>query len=132
MVVICMVCNKTFCKQYSLNRYNRKIHHLAPKHVVYDQSEYMYKCVKKDCGSSFRWNIGLRAHTEKHNNRFCIQKMELSSQQEFKAWKESMEKYRKTRYGHKSELQHFRLLQQDKAMVASKLILGVPASRYAI
>uniref|UniRef100_A0AAR5PX74 DDE-1 domain-containing protein n=1 Tax=Dendroctonus ponderosae TaxID=77166 RepID=A0AAR5PX74_DENPD len=35
----------------------------------------------------------------------------------------------KTHYGHKSELQHLRLPQQDKAMVASKLILGVPASR---
>lgn len=66
MSVICLLCDKMFATQSTLNRHKRETHHLGINASAYEFDKYNAKCY--ECASSFLFVSTLREHLDKLHN----------------------------------------------------------------
>lgn len=73
MSVKCFICDKTFSKQYNLNRHRQQVHGLdreekrlkkASPLSYYDKTVWNYKCLESNCNTSYQKNESLIEHLQ--------------------------------------------------------------------
>lgn len=65
MSVCCLICEKIFSTQSTLNRHLREKHDLEKKNIVsYERNVHTFKCNECGCNSSFINNQELRLHLD--------------------------------------------------------------------
>lgn len=80
MAVLCKICEKVFSTQCNLNKHLKNTHNSKRNIVSYDKSICNFKCLEKDCNSSFKQNSFLINHLcEKHNFHFEEDKFEFTN-----------------------------------------------------
>ncbi|CAH0560267.1 unnamed protein product [Brassicogethes aeneus] len=105
MSVMCFICKKIFANQSSHNRHVREVHKIYPKPSSYGEgSRWCNCCLEENCGNTFKNRKQLICHLEEnHSIQFEKYYSVKASVNEFKNWKNDIEKVNDCYYVLKSK-----------------------------